>query len=99
MNALIDRTPKCHCELAGEGIEYSWGCAENEYHRQPLSAKKKKETFREMFRKSIAKDVLTKERVRLFSKRAREYMCAYVVPSQDEGGQKEDDAVIVLQFL
>jgi hypothetical protein len=42
MNALIDRTPKCHCELAGEGIEYSWGCAKNEYCHQPLSAKKKK---------------------------------------------------------
>ena len=24
MGVLIDRTPKCHCELAGEGIEYSW---------------------------------------------------------------------------
>ena len=25
MGVLVDRTPKCHCELAGEGIEYSWG--------------------------------------------------------------------------
>ncbi len=70
MNALIDRTPKCHCELAGEGIEYSWGCAKNEYHRQPLSAKTKKEIFRETVRKSIAKNVLTKERVSLLLKRA-----------------------------
>jgi hypothetical protein len=23
MGVLVDRTPKCHCELAGEGIEYS----------------------------------------------------------------------------
>jgi hypothetical protein len=22
---LVDRTPKCHCGLAGKGIEYSWG--------------------------------------------------------------------------
>ena len=27
MGVLVDRTPKCHCELAGEGIEYSWSCA------------------------------------------------------------------------
>jgi hypothetical protein len=26
LRAKIDQTPKCHCELAGEGIEYSWGC-------------------------------------------------------------------------
>jgi hypothetical protein len=25
MGIMIDRTPKCHCELAGEGIEYAWG--------------------------------------------------------------------------
>lgn len=24
MSVLIDRTPKCHPELAGEGIEYTW---------------------------------------------------------------------------
>jgi hypothetical protein len=69
------------------------GAAPKNEYRQPLSAKKKKETFRETVRKSIAKDVLTKERVRLFSKRAREYICAYVVLSQEEGRQNEDDAV------
>ena len=26
MGVLVDRTPKCHCEMAGEGIEYSCGC-------------------------------------------------------------------------
>ena len=31
MGVSVDRTPKCHCELAGEGIEYSWGCAKNSY--------------------------------------------------------------------
>jgi hypothetical protein len=34
MGVLVDRTPKCHCELAGEGIEYSWGCAKNSYRRE-----------------------------------------------------------------
>jgi hypothetical protein len=32
MGVLVDRTPKCHCELAGEGIEYAWGCSKNYYH-------------------------------------------------------------------
>ena len=26
MGITIDRSPKCQAELAGEGIEYSWGC-------------------------------------------------------------------------
>jgi hypothetical protein len=24
MGVTINRTPKCHCEMAGEGIDYSW---------------------------------------------------------------------------
>ena len=36
--AVVDR-PKCHCEVAGEGIEYSWDAVkmsitENNYHRR-----------------------------------------------------------------
>jgi hypothetical protein len=29
LGVLVDRTPKCHCELAGKGIKYSWGCSKN----------------------------------------------------------------------
>ena len=46
MGVLVDRMPKCHCELAGEGIEYSWGCAKNFYSRVSLKRKKGKENFR-----------------------------------------------------
>jgi hypothetical protein len=39
MGVLVDRSPKCHCEIAGEGIEYSWACTKNHY-RQILQDKK-----------------------------------------------------------
>jgi len=39
MGVLVDRMPKCHCELAGEGIKYSWGCSKNFYREMPLSDK------------------------------------------------------------
>jgi hypothetical protein len=29
MGVIIDCTPKCHCKLAGEGIEYSWAASKN----------------------------------------------------------------------
>jgi hypothetical protein len=32
----MDRSLKCHCEIAGEGIEYTWGCAKNYYHHPPI---------------------------------------------------------------
>jgi hypothetical protein len=31
MDMTIDRMPKCHPELAGEGFEYSWACWKNKY--------------------------------------------------------------------
>ena len=34
-------TPKFHAEMAGEGIEYSWGFAKGVYRRKPLKAKKR----------------------------------------------------------
>jgi len=77
LGAKIDRTPKCHCELAGEGIEYSWGCAKNFFRQQPLKDKRKKENFRNTVRKCMSEDTLSRERVRKFSRRARQYILAY----------------------
>jgi hypothetical protein len=37
MGVMIDRMLKYHPELAGEGIEYSWGCAKNFYKRKMKS--------------------------------------------------------------
>jgi hypothetical protein len=43
LGVLVDRSPKCHPEVAGEGIECSGGCAKGKYRRLPLSSKRKKE--------------------------------------------------------
>jgi hypothetical protein len=84
MGFLLDRTPKCHCELAGEGIEYVWGCAKNHYRRQPMKDKRGTETFRETVRKCLSREVITTERVRLFSQRARAYIRAYHMMRQEQ---------------
>jgi hypothetical protein len=46
LGVVIDRTPKCHCEMAGKGIEYSWGIRKNSYRRLTIADKKTKEKFR-----------------------------------------------------
>ena len=46
MGVLVDRMPRCHCEPAGEGIDYSWGCAKNFYCWLSLKRKKAKEDLR-----------------------------------------------------
>jgi hypothetical protein len=53
LGVSIDWTPKCQCKLAGEGIEYSWGCAKNACWLMPLRTKRKKETFQKTVRKCL----------------------------------------------
>jgi hypothetical protein len=77
LGVTVDRTPKCHPEMAGEGVEYSWGCAKGLYRWLSIAEKKKKEKFRDSVRKCLDPDVLSVERQRMFSRRAREYMLAY----------------------
>jgi hypothetical protein len=55
MGVFMDRTPKCHCELVGKGVEYAWGCAKNHYRQQPLKDKRGKENFRQTVRKKFFK--------------------------------------------
>ena len=66
----VDRTPKCHPEMAGEGIEYSWGCGKNHHHALPIADKKSKANFLANIRKCTSRDDahISLKRVRLFSK-------------------------------
>jgi hypothetical protein len=85
----VDRTPKCHPELAGEGIEYSWGAAKNYYRRLPIADKKGKENFKNSVRSAISRDHLTTDRIRKFSRRARQYIVAYKLLKMDLDGDAE----------
>jgi hypothetical protein len=46
MGAVIDRMLKCHCELAGEGVEYSWACSKMCFRRNQSDSEKSKELFK-----------------------------------------------------
>ena len=75
MGVFVDWIPKCHCELAGEGIKYSWGCAKNFDNRVSLKRKEGKENFRSVVQKSMSTDkVSTTKRIRHFSRWARQYI-------------------------
>jgi hypothetical protein len=70
-------TPKCHAELAGEGVEYMWACAKGWYRTLSLREKRGKENFKMSVRKCLSAKVLSVERIRKFSRRARQYKLAY----------------------
>ncbi len=68
-------SPKYHCELAGEGIEYGWGLFKKYYRRTEHADKKGRQKFTSCVKKCLEK--VTVEHIRWFSSRARHYMLTY----------------------
>jgi len=77
LGAKASHSPKFHCEIAGEGIEYDWAMGKGEYRRRPLSAKKGMDNFRGLVRECFGPTVLTAERAKKAAQRARAYICTY----------------------
>ena len=74
-NIVLLTSPKYHCEIAGEGIEYDWGLTKKKYRNIPLSEKNSKEKFSKCVKQCIKH--VTKAHVRLFSGKCHRYMMAY----------------------
>ena len=66
---------KYHCEMAGEGIEYSWRYAKKEFCSLNLNEKKGKDNFIKCVKRSLKK--VSADLMRKFSARARRYMLTY----------------------
>ena len=75
LNVSILFTPKFHCELAGEGIEYAWGAAKRMYRRQPIKTKRSIVNFENLVTNCL--NYVSVNMVRRFSGKARSYMLAY----------------------
>ena len=77
IGVVVLLTPKCHAELAGEGVEYLWACAKGAYRNLTLRQKKGKDNFKTSVRHCLSEEVITKVRIRKFARRARQYLMAY----------------------
>jgi len=91
LGVMIDRTPKCHPEVAGEGIEYGWGTSKVWFRRQPLSQKRGKDSFIVLVKSSVTREVLGIKTMRKCAAKARRYILAYhqFAAFEDIGNEKE----------
>ena len=83
LGSIMDRSPKCTPEIAGDGIEFDWAMAKLWYRKQPWLSKKKKDAFRKLVEEALSDKVLTIERARHFSRRARLNMVSYYKLEKD----------------
>ncbi|KAI2513790.1 hypothetical protein MHU86_573 [Fragilaria crotonensis] len=85
-------TPKCHAEIAGEGVEYMWACSKGAYRNLALKEKKGKENFIAGVRHCLSAKVISVERIRKFARRARQYLIAYhAIDSGQVGAEIQQD--------
>ncbi|KAI2499926.1 hypothetical protein MHU86_14547 [Fragilaria crotonensis] len=77
-------TPKFHAEMAGEGIEYSWGVAKCVYRRKPLESKRGKTGFKALVNDCTSREVLTTATVRKLSTCSIVHMCILCTPSAQD---------------
>ena len=68
-------SPKYHCELAGEGVEYAWGLGKKFFRNEGLEKKRTKNKFEQVVRSAI--EYVRKDHVEKFSAKCRRYMMAY----------------------
>ena len=73
---ILIMSPKCHPELAGHGIEYSWGAAKLHYRRNNTLVPRQ---FRSNVDEALA--ILTRRHVFMFERRARSYRNALKDPA------------------
>jgi hypothetical protein len=71
---IPEMSPKCHPELAGVGIEYSWGKSKMHFRRHTDHVARH---LHANIEKSMSLEVLTVLRVRRFARKARSYRESY----------------------
>ena len=63
LGVLVIISPKFHAEMAGEGIEYSWGVSKCVNWGMPLDLKKGKASFKAFVNECTSRDVLSTKTV------------------------------------
>lgn len=87
MNVIVDRTPKCHPELAGEGIEYTWDNSKSYIRGVPIGKRRRAADFLHHVHMALSQEEganLNKNKVRKFSARARDYVAAYYILHEND---------------
>jgi len=91
LGSIMDRSPKCTPELAGDGVEFDWGMSKLWYRLQPWESKKKKDKFKILVEEALSDKVLSLERTRHFSRRARTNMISYYMLEKDAKASTPSD--------
>ena len=84
--------PKFHPEVAGVGIEYSWGMSKLKFRRE-INDEVPKNLHRNILASMCRETILTLSRIRRFARRTRDYCRAYLRLEKDADGTESRDSI------
>jgi hypothetical protein len=87
---ILIMSPKCHPELAGLGIEYSWGKSKLEFRREIND--QVPAHLHDNIERALSTDILPLARVRKFARRTRDYR--HVYEESNKPSDTTDDGVV-----
>ena len=91
LGVMVMLTPKCHPEMAGEGVEYAWAGAKNAYRNLALKDKKGINNFRKSDKSGLSDKVLSVQKIRKFGQRQRYFLIAYHAVDSSQADQQTQD--------
>ena len=77
LGILLRLTPKCHPKIASRGIKHAWGYSKLRFRIEFDNDVAR--NLKENVVQSLSSDALTVDRVRKFSRKAREYKLTYAL--------------------
>ena len=95
LGAKCNHSPKFHCKLAGEGIEYSWGNAKLSYRRIAMNEKNTVLKFHQQVADLLFQTHLTIKRICCNPKQAKDYILTYFIASIREENVKDGKFITV----
>ena len=89
---ILVLSPKFHPEVAGVGIEFSWGMSKLKF-RRGINDEVPKNLHRNILASVCRETILTLSRIRRFARRTRDYCRAYLRLEKDAGGTESRDSI------
>ena len=89
---ILVMSPKFHPEVAGVGIEYSWGMSKLKFRRE-INDENPKHLHDNIVKSMCRGTILTLSRVRRFARRTRDYCRAYLRLEKVENGTESKDSI------
>ena len=89
---ILMLSPKFHPEVAGVGIEYSWGMSKLKFRRE-LNDEIPRHLHQNIVSSMCRETILTLPRIRRFARRTRDYCRAYLKLENDAAGAESKDRI------